>query len=67
MLYMQSPFASYMERLFKEYPEHEWFAKYGGPDEDKMLEMLAQKGQEAEAQFLKAGGWGERERERAQI
>lgn len=53
MLYMQSPFACYMERLLKENPKHVWFDKYGGPDDDNMLDMLSTKGQDAEMKFLK--------------
>ena len=56
MLYMQSPFAAWMERVARECPEHPWLAKAGDlsllAQQNPMLAMLSEKGQAAERRFL---------------
>ncbi len=56
MVFMQSPFASWMERLAREHPAHPWVGlcpEARAPD--PLMAMLAQKGAEAERRFLDTG------------
>lgn len=55
MLFVNSPFAAWMERLAREQPSHPVIL-IAPPEQDAMMSMLAAKGQEAELKFLDSGG-----------
>jgi len=55
MLFVNSPFAAWMERLAREQPSHPMIL-IAPPEQDAMMRMLAAKGQEAELKFLDSGG-----------
>ena len=64
MLYMQSPFAAWMERLYREHPEHPWIALTDPADltANPMMAMLSEKGQAAERRFLETEFLADRRR-----
>lgn len=49
--FTESPWASWLERLSRDHPEHEWASRADPPDQ--MLEMLARKGHQAEGAVLR--------------
>ena len=61
---MQSPFAAWMERLYREHPEHPWIALTDPADltANPMMAMLSEKGQAAERRFLETEFLADRRR-----